>query len=574
MTSDASAAGRVGPRFLLRPRLLGLVNTWKGGTRAEKWTYAFFIGVGALFWVGLFVGLYIGLDAFRSVEVFGPLITRKLLELLLLSLFGMLLFSNVVTALSAFYLSDDLELLLSMPIRRDVFYYTRALDTLGQSSWMMAFFGVPLFVDYGLVCDASWRYYALLPVVMGAYLAIPAAIGAVVSSILVTFFPAHRTREALVIIGLMFLMAVLILVRILEPERLVNAQDFDSLAAYVAELQAPTPALFPPRWAVEVLEAAVTERPLPWLQLGLLVSGAFAALGASRWVTMRLFADGWTRSQEAREARFARAGLFDRLLSLVTRPLPRPYAALVIKDVKIFVRDPAQWSQAFLLVSLIVIYLFSVRSLPVDVVRGPYMQSFKDGLAFMNLGAAGFVMAGIAARFQFAVVSGEGRVFWLIRSAPLNATRFLFTKGIPGMVPMLIVGETLIVASNLLLESPPALTAVGAFAALCFAFGISGIAMGVGAAFPDFKVDNIARAAAGPAAMLFMVAALVYVLVVITLLGFPVFLLLRAELRETALTAFELGVTGGAFAAVLALSVTATLLPIRLAAKGLWERTL
>jgi hypothetical protein len=209
MTSDASAAGRVGPRFLLRPRLLGLVNTWKGGTRAEKWTYAFFIGVGALFWVGLFVGLYIGLDAFRSVEVFGPLITRKLLELLLLSLFGMLLFSNVVTALSAFYLSDDLELLLSMPIRRDVFYYTRALDTLGQSSWMMAFFGVPLFVDYGLVCDASWRYYALLPVVMGAYLAIPAAIGAVVSSILVTFFPAHRTREALVIIGLMFLMAVL-----------------------------------------------------------------------------------------------------------------------------------------------------------------------------------------------------------------------------------------------------------------------------------------------------------------------------------------------------------------------------
>src|SRR5688500_5761365 len=115
---------------LLWPRLRGLVNRWTRASRPEKLTMSLFGAFGVLFWVGI-SGLFIyAIQQFHSIELIGPLVLRKLLEILLLSLFALLCFSNLVTALSVFYLSDDLELLLSMPIDRVRLYLARLLETM------------------------------------------------------------------------------------------------------------------------------------------------------------------------------------------------------------------------------------------------------------------------------------------------------------------------------------------------------------------------------------------------------------------------------------------------------------
>src|SRR6185503_16278670 len=100
-----------------------------------------------------------------------------------------------------------------------------------------------------------------------------------VASVLVTVFPARRLREVLAIVGVMMLAGLFLLVRILRPERLVDPQSFESLAAYVAELQAPIPRLAPPRWASDVLLASLQDRPLPWIAFALLLTGAVATTG-------------------------------------------------------------------------------------------------------------------------------------------------------------------------------------------------------------------------------------------------------------------------------------------------------
>ena len=53
------------------------------------------------------------------------------------------------------------------------------------------------------------------------------------------------------------------------------------------------------------------------------------------------------------------------------RPLPDQAGAIVEKDAKTFVRDPAQWSQVFLLAAIAVITLVSVSAMPGDIFRGP-----------------------------------------------------------------------------------------------------------------------------------------------------------------------------------------------------------
>lgn len=565
---------RVTPQALLRPRVTSLLNRWRKADSRQKFAYTLFGLAGVGFWLGLFFGLGYVAELFYQVEVFGPLITRKLLELLLLALFSMLLFSNVVTALSSFYLSDDLELLLSLPVSPQTFFYTRLVDTLGQSSWMMAMFGVPVFLSFGLAADADWPFYASLLVVIPAFLLIPASVGAVVSSLLVNGFSARRTKEVLAVVGILFLVAIFILLRVMQPERLLNAQDFESVAAYVATLQNPMPLLFPPRWASDVLGATLQGRPFPWDQLGLMITGAVGFTGLSRWITMRLWADGWTRAQEASKARLAKAGAFDKTLKFLTAGLPRQQATLLIKDAKVFIRDPAQWSQIFLLISLVVIYLFSVQALPLDFIRGAYAQAFKNALAFLNLGMAGFVMAAIAVRFQFASISGEGRAFWIIRTAPIDPTRYIWTKAFPGWLPMLAVGEIIVIASNVILESPPELVSVGAGTVLILSLGISGVAVGVGASYPDFKADNMARAAAGPGAILFMIAALLLVALVVALEAIPVWYLLKSDLEDAALTNRELLISALLYAAAAGSCAVAAWLPIHRAAAGLWSRDL
>jgi len=311
-----------------------------------------------------------------------------------------------------------------------------------------------------------------------------------------------------------------------------------------------------------------------WMSLALLVVGAVAASGVGRWITGALYDLGRSRSQEARAARMARVGWIAPLVLFLSRRMDPSQQAILLKDVKTFFRDPGQWSQLFLVGSIVVISLVSVAALPVDVVRGPWVGTFRNVLAFLVLGLVGFVMAAVAARFQFTAVSTEGRGFWLVRSSPMSAEQYLWAKMWPGIVPMLFLGETLAIASTAILRAGPFLTLVAAGTALVLSFGIAGIAVGMGAIYPDFKADSAARVAAGPAGVFFMIVALCLVFLVIAIEAIPVYLVLSADVKEEALS---LNAWGGIVAAqlvVLGICAAATIYPLRRGAMKLWDREL
>jgi len=559
---------------LLMPRVQGLINRWKRAEGSMRMVSVLFVVFGVAFWAGLFALMIWLIGAFHEVEVFGPILTRKLMELLLMGMFGLLCFSNTVTALSTYYLSDDLELLLSLPVPRWQFHLARLLDTLAQSSWMIVVFGLPVFIAYGLTYGADPVYYASLIVVLPCFVAIPTSVGVVVASLLVTVFPARRLRELMVFAGILALVFVVVMIRTLRPEQLVDASNFDSLAAYVAELQAPVPLLFPPRWTSDVLLTSLQGRPVAWMSWGLLVFGAVASTGVGRWITTALYDKGRARSQEAREARLAKAGWLDALLAFSTRPMTPAQRAIVIKDVKTFFRDPGQWSQLLLVGSIVIISLVSVAALPVDVVRGPWMGTFRNVLAFAVLGLVGFVMAALAARFLFTAVSMEGRAWWLIRSSPITAKQYLWSKVLPGLVPMIVVGELLAIMSTWILGAGPFLMAVASATALFLSFGIAGVSLGMGAMFPDFKVDNAARAAAGPQGVLFMVVSLSLVFAVIAIEAYPVYVVLASDVKGIPISNSQWVSIVALFVAAMTLCVHALLWPMKMGARRLWNREL
>jgi ABC-2 type transport system permease protein len=97
-------------------------------------------------------------------------------------------------------------------------------------------------------------------------------------------------------------------------------------------------------------------------------SGFFYALLASyalfcRWSPLglrRRLLTGWSKAQESKQdaasTRSRKRVELARVLSAVLR-------ALMVKDIKTFLRDSTQWSQLFLLIALIVVYLYNFKVL-------------------------------------------------------------------------------------------------------------------------------------------------------------------------------------------------------------------
>jgi ABC-2 type transport system permease protein len=561
-------------RQLLWPRTQGLYNRFRKASRTEQATALVFIVFGLTFWLSLSVLFGSIIFQFHGIEVVGPIVLRKLMELMMVSLFALLCFSNVVTALSTYYLSDDLELLLSMPIGRVQLYVSRLIETISQSSWMALAFGLPLLVSYGIAYEADGLYYLLATAVLGMLVLIPASIGVATATLLVTIFPARRIQEALIAAGVICLVAILLTLRLLRPERLADADSFESVAAYVAELQAPMPDLLPPKWASEVLLASLQGRPLPFIELGLLATGAVATFGLARWLTTWLHDSGRSKAQEARAARLAKAGWLDWLLALWTAPLSSQARAIVIKDVKTFFRDPGQWTQLFLVASIVAIAIVSVASLPLDVFRGPWMAAWVNTLAFLMLALVGLVMAALAARFQFSAVSAEGRAFWLVRTGPLTAEAFLWAKAWPYLPPMIITGEVLAIASGRILGADTFLLWIAGGTALLLGFGISGLAVGMGAIWPDFKADNLAQVPSSPAGLLFMASAVSLVLLVLTLEAPAVYFFLAEIYSDEPFDQRRMLIAIGCMTAAAAVCIFSAIWPVRYGARRLWEREL
>ncbi len=476
--------------------------------------------VGGLFWMGVYWTLYRMLLYFRGIEELGPLLAGKLLGLVLLSFITILILSNVITALSSFFLAKDLDLLVSAPVDWLRIYLAKLGETLVHSSWMVALMIVPILTAYGVVYDGGLLFIPVALAVFLPLLALPTVFGSALTLVLVNVFPARRTRDLLSIIALGAAGVVILLFRMIRPEQLARPEGFRNLLDFIAVLRTPTSPFLPSEWATNVIMGYLRNEldPLP-LTLLWTTAAAFVTLGAI--LHRYLFATGFTRAQEGAE-RFVRGALWRRTVGAALFPLPVAKREFVLKDVKLFFRDTTQWSQLILLAVLVVVYLFNIKALP--LFRGEQVPFFTITLvSFLNLGLSGFVLASIAARFIFPAVSLEGRQMWLLRSSPLNLRTLLWSKYWVGTVPLLALALLLTGLTNILLKASPfmMIVSLGAISALTLA--IAALALGFGALYPQFETENAAQIPTSFGGLIFMMTTIVLLAAVIMLLARPVY---------------------------------------------------
>jgi len=551
--------------YLLLPHL------WSSRNRAQRrepgdLTRAFlFGGVG----IGVFAALFYGAAwltwQLQDYEELGDYLLRLGLSWIFMTFLAFLTFSGIVTALSTFFLSDDLRLLLTAPIAARRLFYARFARTVVQSSWMVVVFIAPILLGVGLAQCAPASFYIPSALTIVPFAIIPVAVGTACTLLLVNVFPARRARDLLMLMGFLFAASIVVLLRMIRPEQLLRVESLPDVTGFFSTLQSPVTPLLPSFWAGELLFASLKGG---WdaLHAGALWATALAFCVGLRAADERWHFSGYSRSQEAPKARFAKFRTLDVLAGVL--PLSPVRRQLLVKDLKIFLRDVSQWSQLLLLLALVLIYLYNFRVL--DLGRIPYMSGFvKNVYAFVNLGMAGFVLATVAVRFVFPMVSAEGPAFWLVRKSPISMHDFLWSKFWTGFVPVLVLTETLTIAANELLDVDPFLKIVAAGAIVFLSLALVGLAAGLGARYPRFTADNPSQVAGSYGGVAFMIVAVLIIIVIIVLLGWPSTTYLFYQLRHRPIPTGRLLMMGVSFIAAVAVSIAVWLHGMRSGVRAL-----
>jgi ABC-2 type transport system permease protein len=522
---------------------------------------AIVLGVVALvFWAGVFGIAYRVLRYFRGVEDIGNLIAAKVLGIILLAFLSILLLSNIITALSTFFLAKDLDLLVAAPISQSRLYAAKLIETVVHSSWMVALLALPIFTAYGIVYGGGF----LFPVVaLGAflpYLVLPAVVGTAITLILVNVFPARRTRELLGLVATGAVVVVLMILRFLRPERLAQPEGFKNLVDYLAVLRTPTSPWLPSEWSASIIMNWLLRVADPWPIAKLWLAAPLAVL-LGALLHRHLYHLGFSKAQEGAERKLRRVirGPVAGILSSVS-PSKREF---ILKDLRLFFRDNTQWSQLILLAVLLLVYLFNIKSLPLHSGEQVPFRLITM-ISFLNLGLAGFVLAAVAARFVFPGISLEGRQMWLLRSSPLDPSAMLWSKYWIGTVPLLVLALTITVFTNWLLHASAFMMTVAVGTIVLYTLAASALALSFGAIYPQFGSENAAQIPTSFGGLVYMMSTLSLLTAIIMIEATPVMAYLRMDRYGGQLQSILPELAASAVL-IIGICLTATFVPLRMA---------
>jgi ABC-2 type transport system permease protein len=142
-------------------------------------------------------------------------------------------------------------------------------------------------------------------------------------------------------------------------------------------------------------------------------------------------------------------------------------------------------------------------------------------ISFLNLAVVGLILSTFTTRFVFPMISLEGRRFWILGLLPLRRKTILWGKFVFAALGSILTCTVLVTLSDVMLRVPAVVLWVHLLVCLILCCGLSGIAVGLGARFPDLREDSPSKIAAGFGGTLNLVVSTIYIIAIIALTAVP-----------------------------------------------------
>lgn len=488
----------------------------------------------SILWLGLFVLFFEGFLLVHRILIHEGLRTQlvhAIFNIFFLALTVMLVFSSAIILYGSLFRSDEVTYLLTGPVRFERIVWHKFQEAAFFSGWGFVLLASPMLLAYGIVVGAPWYYYAMLIPFVLSFVLIPAGIGSVLCLIVARLMPRVRMHllvgmgAAVAAAGAIFLWRFVAF----QSQNMMTLSWFQDV---LARLEFCEQRLLPSWWLSSgLLEAAhpLTEmegRPA-WqeslLFLAVLASNALLLHVVLGWAAAWALPASYSNLRAlARTRRWTAMNRLDHVVMRVTSPLPRLMQLMLLKDLRVFRRDPVQWSQFAIFFGLLSLYFFNVRRFDYSGV----MEKWVILISFFNLAVVGLLLSTFTTRFIFPMISLEGRRFWVLGTAPIRRDTILWGKFCFACAGALPVCALLVLISDLALRIPQrswGLVAIHQFLSAALCVGLSALAVGLGARLPNLRESSPSKIASGFGGTLNLVLSSLYILAVIILTAVPAF---------------------------------------------------
>ena len=509
-------------------------------------------GFFSLFWHG-----------FQFLAGLGPgsvLITRRLFALFYASLGGMLITSSIVTSYSTLYRSRETTWLLTAPISiRDLVTY-KAIESALLSSWAFFFLVVPFAGAYALH-EKLGPFFALWTLVFSVpFVLLCSGLGTLVGMSAVRWLPRKRWFW----ISLGILAAGALVRAVLQARPAMEDEETFVLNKLLPGLQLATHPLLPNWWAAEGIMSLsrgfIGRGAMFWV---VLTSSALIVGLAIQWLGEATFIAAWQRTSGSSGNRSRPAELLG-WLEQALGGLPHDVRGMLLKDMRSFLRDPLQWSQALIFFGLLGLYFASFRSFRYNQLP----DIWRNLIVFLNIFSVASVICSLASRFVFPQLSLEGHSFWIIGLAPTNMRRVLLTKFAGSTAAMVTVSTVLMALAVWMLQVEPLLRAVAIGLAFGIALGVTALSVGLGAVFVDLKQSNPAAIISSFGGTVNLVLSLGFMLAVILPFGLAWHMHVKGLITDTIFLRANLW----AAAWLVGLTLLISMVPLALGIRSLARR--
>ena len=483
--------------------------------------------------VGAFLGLYSlaayllvarGLEFMMKLPLIGPLLTERLVFLLFFFFFVMLIISNATITGMSLFRRKDMEWQIALPLPPRSLVLWKTLEGMLLASWGLLLLSTPILLAMAQIYKADARFMLAVVPALLALVTIAANVSTWLLIALVCW--AKRWMWKPVIAA-----AVLLLIQTLpvwhSSVETLNSGDLSaSLNQILRHTEICMHPLLPSSWVAETIQAAgrgIFERTL-FFNLVLLANALMCILITTRiasayyyqaWNRVMSAAPGTGRKAKAPAAR-AKPGRLSQWLRRMLG-LDRASFALLVKEVRTFIREPVQWGQTTIIFGLLLIYSMNLRKLGYDL-QSPFWITV---VSHLNLLVCCLALSTLTTRFIYPQFSLEGQRLWILGLSPLPLHRVLALKLRLSASVLALVMVTLVVVSGVSLGLPRQRILFFSASILMLSYGLTSLALSLGALVPNFRESNPARIVSGFGGTVCLIASFVYIVGGMVLLLIP-----------------------------------------------------
>ncbi|MEX2502400.1 MAG: hypothetical protein WD336_08485, partial [Trueperaceae bacterium] len=222
-------------------------------------------------------------DGYPAIGTIADAVLQRSLEGLFLILMAGVAFSVLTGAIATLYASRDLPLLLSLPLAPERVFAFKTGELFLSAAAVPAVLTAPALIGLGLERAAPALYYPAAGLALVTLYALPVALGALLALALMRVAPAGRVEEIATGANVVLAAGLVVGLRALRPERLVDASP-EAFEAFLVGFASLEVGWLPTSWASAATWAALDGRLSPALLLlaglGLATLAAVSRLAA------------------------------------------------------------------------------------------------------------------------------------------------------------------------------------------------------------------------------------------------------------------------------------------------------